>query len=208
MVPVPHSPLPPRRSLLRWLPTFLAFPAAGLLTSLTVGPVDSVASALAGGALAGAVIGGAQWLALRTSGVGRAWWAATVAATALASAAAVALSGAGTTAADLTLRGLVTGAAVGLAQSLATRRRPPAVLAWTAVTASAWGVGWWVTSHVIVDAERGYVTFGSSGALLATLLTGAALRLVVPGIAATTSVTTPGATTVTLPTEVVGEVTR
>jgi hypothetical protein len=82
------------------------------------------------------------------------------------------------------------------------------VLAWTAVTASAWGVGWWVTSHVIVDAERGYVTFGSSGALLATLLTGAALRLVVPGIAATASVTTPGATTVTLPTEVVGEVTR
>ena len=197
-----QSPFPPRRTLLRWLPTFLAFPAAGLLTSLTVGPVASVASALAAGALAGAVVGGAQWLALRASVVGRSWWAATVVATALASAAIVAISGAGTTTTDLALRGLVTGAAVGLAQSLALRRRVAAVLGWTAVTATAWAAGWWVTAHVIVDAERSYVTFGSSGALLATLLTGAALRLILPGSSEPTPAT--GAR----PTGIVDEVAR
>ena len=49
-------------------------------------------------------------------------------------------------------------------------------VAWTAVTAAGWSLGWLVTSQVIVDIERGHHVFGSSGALLLTALTGLALR--------------------------------
>jgi hypothetical protein len=44
------------------------------------------------------------------------------------------------------------------------------------VTAAGWSLGWLVTSQVIVDIERGHHVFGSSGALLVTVLTGLALR--------------------------------
>jgi hypothetical protein len=167
-----------RHPLIRWIPTFLAFPLAGLVTVATVGPLTSPVAGALGGLLAGAVVGGAQWLALRGLGVGRAWWLATAAATSLGTALGVALTGAGTSTGELALRGLVTGAVVGLGQAIAVRRPALPALAWTVTSSAAWGIGWWVTSRVIVDAERGYTTFGSSGALLATLLTGAALPLV------------------------------
>jgi hypothetical protein len=163
-----------RHPLIRWIPTFLAFPLAGLVTVATVGPLTSPLAGALGGLLAGAVVGGAQWLALRGLGVGRSWWLATAVATALG----VALTGAGTSTGELALRGLVTGAVVGVGQAIAVRRPVLPALAWTVTTSAAWAMGWWVTSRVIVDAERGYTTFGSSGALLATLLTGAALPLV------------------------------
>lgn len=165
------------RPLVRWLPTFLAFPLGGLLTISTVGSLTSPGSGLVGGALAGAVLGGAQWLALRTSGVGRAWWVATVVAAALGTALGVLLTDAGTTTGALVLRGVVTGAAIGLGQGLVVRRSALRVAAWTAVTSAAWGLGWLATSAVIVDADRGFVVFGASGALLATLITGVALPL-------------------------------
>lgn len=40
----------------------------------------------------------------------------------------------------------------------------------------SWAAGWLVTTNVIVDAENGYVAFGSSGALMATTVTGLVLR--------------------------------
>jgi hypothetical protein len=39
-----------------------------------------------------------------------------------------------------------------------------------------WAAGWAITANVIVDAESGYVTFGLSGALLVTIVTGIVLR--------------------------------
>lgn len=164
--------------LIRWIPTFLAFPLAGLVTVATVGPLTSPALGALGGLLAGAVVGAGQWLALRGLGVARAWWLATAVATSLGTALGVVLTDAGTSTGELALRGLVTGAAVGLGQALAVRRPALPAIAWTLTTSIAWGVGWWVTSRVIVDAERGYTTFGASGALLATLITGVALPLV------------------------------
>lgn len=169
--------MPSSRTVLRWLPTFLAFPTAGLLTISTIGPLRSPAAGLVGGAVAGAVLGGAQWLALRTSGVTRAWWLATVVGAALGTAIGVAVTGAGTSTSDLVLRGLVTGAVLGLAQAAAVRRPLARVATWSAVTAVAWGLGWLVTANVIVDADRGFVVFGASGALLATILTGLGLPL-------------------------------
>jgi hypothetical protein len=169
--------MPTSRTFLRWLPTFLAFPAAGLLTISTIGPLRSPVAGLVGGAVAGAVLGGAQWLALRTSAVTRAWWLATIVGAALGTAIGVAVTGAGTSTSDLVVRGLVTGAVLGLVQGAAVRRPPLRIAAWTATTSLAWGIGWLATANVIVDADRGFVVFGSSGALLATILTGLALPL-------------------------------
>ena len=64
--------------LTRWIPTFLAVPLAGLITIETVGSFDGAASGAAAGLLAGAIVGGAQWLALRSAGIGRGWIAATL----------------------------------------------------------------------------------------------------------------------------------
>ena len=46
---------------------------------------------------------------------------------------------------------------------------------WAAVVCAAWAVAWSVTTSIGVDVERGYVVFGSSGAVVAALLTGLAL---------------------------------
>ena len=100
----------------RWLPTFLAFPIGGLLALETVGSVTDPLTAAAGGLLAGAVIGGAQWLALRADGIDRRWPLFTAVAMAAGSALAVAATGAGTETADLVLTGVIAGAAVGAAQ--------------------------------------------------------------------------------------------
>jgi len=160
-------------TLKRWLPTFLAFPIGGWLAIETVGSSADPLSAAAGGLLAGAVIGGAQRLALRA---GRRWIAVTAAATAAGAALSAVVTGSGTGLSDVMLAGLATGAAVGAAQAPLLGYGGRAAAAWTAVTAGAWSLGWLVTWNVIVDADRGHHMFGSSGALVATLITGLALR--------------------------------
>jgi hypothetical protein len=159
----------------RWLPTFLGFPLGGFLAFETIGSLDDPVSAAAGGLLAGAVIGAGQWLALRSTGVGRRWVAYTAAAMAAGSALAAAVTGAGTEIADVTLMGLLSGAAVGAAQSTLLERGARAAAAWTAVSAAAWSLAWPV-SATIIDLDQGYYVFGSSGALLVTVLTALALR--------------------------------
>ena len=156
----------------RWLPTFLAFPLGGLLAIETIGSLDDPLSAAAGGLLAGAVIGAGQWLALRSRGIGRRWVAYTAVAMARGSALAAAATGAGTELTDVMLMGLVTGTAVGAAQSTLLARSLRSSAAWTAVSAAGWSLGWLATWATIVDIERGYYVFGASGALLVTILTG------------------------------------
>jgi hypothetical protein len=166
-------------TLKRWLPTFLAFPLGGLLAIETVGSLDDPVSAAAGGLLAGAVIGAGQWLALRTRGIGRRWVGYTAAAMAAATALAAAATGAGTGLGELMFTGLVAGAAVGAAQSTLLAQGRLVSAAWTAVTAASWTLGWLVTWAVVgLNADRGFYVFGASGALLATMLTGVALRRV------------------------------
>jgi hypothetical protein len=165
----------------RWLPTFLGFPIGGFIATQVVGSLHDPMSAAAGGLLAGAIIGGAQWLALRSRGMTRRWVGYTAAATAAGSALGATITGAGTDVTDVMLWGLTTGAAVGAAQSALLARGRAASAAWTAVTAAGWSLGWLVTSQVIVDIERGHHVFGSSGALVATILTGLALRQLLAG---------------------------
>jgi hypothetical protein len=172
---------------MRWLPTFLAFPAGGLLAMGVVGSLEGPVSAAAGGLLAGAVIGAAQWLALGTT---KRWIAYTAGAMSAGTALAAVVTGAGTELADLMVTGLVAGAAVGAAQGtvLAAGAGRPAiadqarsrglVAAWSVVTGASWSLAWLVTYAVVgVNADEGFFVFGSSGALVATLITGLALRL-------------------------------
>jgi hypothetical protein len=162
----------------RWLPTFLAFPIAGWLAIETIGSAAEPLPAAAGGLLVGAALGAAQWLALRTD---RRWIGRTAVASAAGAALAAVATGPGTAVPELVLTGLVTGAVVGAAQGPLLGRGARVTAAWTATTGAAWGLGWLVTSQVIVDAERGFHMFGSSGALAATVLTGLVLRALTAG---------------------------
>lgn len=57
-----------------WAAVALAFPIAGLIGRAAGGPVDAVGAALIGGALTGAGLGAAQWLAAKDAfGPGPAW---------------------------------------------------------------------------------------------------------------------------------------
>jgi hypothetical protein len=177
----------------RWLPTFLAFPVGGQLAISTVGSLHDPASAAAGGLLAGAVIGAGQWLALRSHGIGRRWVGYTAAAMAAGSALAAAMTGAGTELADVMLSGLVTGAAVGAAQSTLLARGQRVAATWTAVTATGWSLGWLATWATFVDIERGYYVFGASGALLVTVVGGLTLRRMLSAPGAHPSAARPAA---------------
>src|SRR5262249_33214031 len=137
-------------SFTRWLPTFLGFPIGGLLAIETVGSVTGPLTAAAAGLLAGAAVGAPPG---GPPEKGWRWAAYTALATAAGSALGVALTGAGHGLADVLVLGAVTGTAVGAAQSALLGR---ARLAWTAVTAAAWALGWLATYETIVDIERGY----------------------------------------------------
>jgi hypothetical protein len=109
------------------------------------------------------------------SAIGRRWIGYTAAAMAVGSAVSVTVTDAGTAVGDVMLAGLITGALVGAAQSTLL---PRAAAVWTAVSSAGWALAWLTTSQVIVDIERGYAVFGSSGAVVVTLLTGLTLRRV------------------------------
>jgi hypothetical protein len=163
---------------LYWMLAFLGFPLGGLLAILVVGSVGGVPSAAFAGVLAGAVIGAAQFLALRGRlGVGPVWIVATAVGLGLGDAVGAALTGAGTGMVSLVVTGVAAGAAVGGLQWLLLRRRLAAAILWPPVVAAAWAIGWSVTWSIGVDAERGYAVFGSSGALVFAAITGAAMLL-------------------------------
>jgi hypothetical protein len=168
--------------LARWLPTVVAFPLGGFLAVQTVGSIDGPFSAGAAGALAGVVIGVAQWLALRAFGVGPPWAVLTAVGMAAGGAISAVLTGAGTDVQSLMLSGLVTGALIGGAQAAVIGRGPLVSAAWTGLVGVAWALGWLTTWSIGVDVERGYAVFGLSGTLVATTLTGLVLwRLVGAG---------------------------
>ena len=75
---------------------------------------------------------------------------------------------------SLVLYGAVAGAFVGVAQGLVLGARR--ILPWALTVAGSWAIAWIVTKAVIVDEQKGFVTFGLSGAAIATLATGLALR--------------------------------
>lgn len=154
------------------LACLLGFPIGGLVANVIVGPVDSVGAALAGGLIAGAVIGAAQWLALRSI-VPWAWIAATSFGMAAGLAVGAAVVDYGIDRGDLVIMGAITGVGVGGLQALVlARQRVYGAVWWAVLNPPAWALAWLVTSYVITgNVDERFTNFGASGTLLYALLT-------------------------------------
>lgn len=157
----------------RWLLAFLGFPMGGGLTYLIIGGIDDPLKGVLGGAVAGACIGGAQWLAFRQSKNRDVRW---IAVTSAGLAAGVGLSTAlfttATDTASIVNRAAVTGLILGLAQAFMLQRKGGASVIWAITVALAYTVAWPVTRLVIKDnVQMDFVVFGSSGAILFQLIT-------------------------------------
>src|SRR5688572_14747944 len=138
----PHAESTRRGFWLRWLPTFVGFIAGGALATAVSGRLDSVPAALVGGALAGAVIGGGQWLVLRRLLPGAAWWiAATAVGQAVGLAIGAPLVGYGTEPGDLAVQGAITGLAIGVLQALVLRRGTADGRWWALAMPPLWATG-------------------------------------------------------------------
>jgi hypothetical protein len=156
-----------------WLVAILVgFPIGGLIADLVVDGVDSVGAALAGGLIAGAIIGAAEWFALR-QWVSWLWILATTAGMAVGLTAGAALVDYSIDRGDLLLMGAVTGVAVGVMQALVlARHRIPGALWWAVANPPAWALGWLVSSYVIsANIDERFPVFGASGAIVFGLLT-------------------------------------
>ena len=150
----------------------VSFPLGGLIADLVVDGVDSIGAALAAGLIAGAVIGAAEWFALR-KWVSWLWIPATSVGMAAGLAAGAALVDYGIDRGDLLLMGAVTGLGVGVAQALVFARHGISGAYWWAIAnPPGWALGWLVTSYVITrNVDERFPNFGLSGALVFALLT-------------------------------------
>ena len=174
-----------RRMWLWPVAMLLSLPIGGFIADLVINGVDSVGTALAGGLIAGAVIGTAGWFVLRQK-VSWLWIPATAAGMALGLAVGAALVDYGIDRGDLLLMGAVTGLGVGVLKALVLMRHGVAGAFWWALAnPPAWALGWLVTSYVITaNVKEQFPVFGGSGALVFGLLTWLLLAVLFPGTAA------------------------
>ena len=183
-----HTPTPPAtrerprgtaRTIWRWLVSFSGYPLGGYVALLLVGGVDGPGPAVAGGLLTGAVLGAVQaWAMGQASPGARSWTAATAVGMALGVAAGAALVDYRTDLGSLVVQGAVSGLVVGIAQGIVLiPRLGHLALVWPVYLSGIFAVGWAVTTAAGIDVDQQFTIFGSSGALVAALLT-AALPLV------------------------------
>jgi len=170
----------PRRfnvhSWLLWTLAFVSFPLAGIAAQAAVGRINDAVAALAGGLIAGAVIGTGQWLAgRRLLGDPRAWIGATAAAMGIGLLAGAWAVGYGTSAGELAVMGAITGLPVGAAQAFLLRDRVARSWVWAAAMPLLWALGWTVTAAAGVGVDRQYAVFGAFGAITVMALSGALL---------------------------------
>jgi hypothetical protein len=156
-----------------WAAAFLGFPIGGAAAYLLLGPIETVGTAAIAGAVSGAAVGTGQWLVLRRRlPLSALWVPATASAMAVGLAVGHVLLGDDTTMQPLLLRGLMTGAAIGVTQAALLRGVLPTPLVWAAVVTVAWALGWSVTAAAGIDLPRKWAVFGASGALTVQLVTG------------------------------------
>ena len=159
-----------------WALAFLGFPLGGTLAYGLIGPITTPVRAGLAGAITGAVVGGVQWLVLRTTMPLPVWWVVvTSAGMALGLALSVAVFGAQTAGTQLLWRAAITGLSIGLAQWLVLQQVVPQSAIWIAVVGLGWLLGWFITRSVGVDLSQKWSVFGSTGAWAFQLLTGVAL---------------------------------
>jgi hypothetical protein len=164
------------RDYAKWIAVFLAYPIAGFLGRLIANPADGLVFAFITAAVAGVILGLAQWLALGRHDSAVRW----VGATALGlgvSFVIVQAVGATNNSAALVI-GAVTGLGVGVAQSFLRSDRMPSPVVWIPTMGVAWAIAWVVTTSIGVQANAGWPVVGVSGALVAQLLTGVVLMTV------------------------------
>jgi hypothetical protein len=161
-----------RRMWLWPVAILIGFPIGGLIADLVVDGVDSVGAALIAGLISGAIIGAAEWFALR-QWVSWLWIPATSAGMAVGLTAGAALVDYGIDRTDVVLIGAATGVGVGVLQALVlARHRIPGAVWWAVANPPGWALGWLVTSYVITtNVEEQFPNFGASGALVFGLLT-------------------------------------
>jgi len=172
-----------RRMWLWPVAILIGFPIGGYVADLVVDGVDSMGAAIAAGLITGAIIGAAEWFALRRW-VSWLWIPATTAGMALGLAAGAAFVDYGIDRGDLAIMGAVTGLGVGVIQALVLARPQVSSAVWWAIAnPPVWALGWWVSSYVIARniAER-FPIFGASGALVFGLLTWLLLAILFRGM--------------------------
>jgi hypothetical protein len=128
--------------------------------------------------IAGAIVGAAEWFALRRW-VSWLWIPATCVGLAVGLTAGAALVDYGIDRGDLALMGAVTGLGVGALQGLVLMQaghRASSAALWAVANPPAWALAWVVTSYVIARniGER-FPIFGASGCVVFGLLTWALL---------------------------------
>jgi hypothetical protein len=161
------------RRLWLWpLAIVVSLPIGGYVADLVVDGVDSVGAALVGGLIVGAIVGAAEWFALRRW-VSWLWIPATAAGMAAGLGAGAALVDYGIDRPDLVLMGAVNGLGVGVMQALVlARHRIPGAFWWAVANPPAWALGWFVSSYVISrNIDERFPIFGASGDIVFGLLT-------------------------------------
>ena len=159
-----------------WGLAFLGFPLGGLAALGVTGGIDTTIDGVVGGLASGAVIGGVQWVALRSYvHLSPAWVAATSAGMATGLGLSTALLGIDTTGTALLVRGALTGLGIGAAQWLMLRQHGARAAVWVPTVALAWALGWAVTHAAGVDVAPRFANFGATGAWAFQLVTGLAL---------------------------------
>jgi hypothetical protein len=165
----------------------LSLPIGGFIADLVINGVDSVGTAIAGGLIAGSIIGAATWFVLRKR-ISWLWIPATAVGMAVGLAAGAALVDYGIARGDVVLMGAVTGLGVGVLQALVlARHKIPGSWKWALANPPLWALGWLVTSYVITtNVKEQFAVFGGSGAIVFGLLTLFVLAMLFRGTASDT----------------------
>ena len=164
------------RAWLLWTVAFVSFPIAGIAAQAAAGRINDAVAALAGGLIAGAVIGAGQWLAARRLlGDPLAWIAATAAGMGVGLLAGAWVVGHDTSVGELAVMGAITGVPLGAAQAFLLRGRVARPWAWAAAMPPLWALGWTVTAAAGVGVDSQYAVFGAFGAITVMALSGVLL---------------------------------
>jgi hypothetical protein len=164
----------PVKIVLGWIGvTLIAFPLAGYAGWGIGGHVDDDAPALIGGAITGAGIGFVQWMFLRRDlNMSPVWILATSAALSVGLGIGSAVVDYETTAGQLAVMGLISGAPIGIAQGILLRKSFSLWHVWMIAMPVFFAIGWLVTEAAGINVDNQFTVFGASGSVVFGLLSG------------------------------------